>query len=82
MIMKMLSAHKSSMIFNGENELKRPRVGWRKPDPGDWQKLKLYNKPDRWSKHINYKQPLMKGAKDFYTSLSANVLRLLYQLED
>lgn len=61
MIMKMLSAHKSGMIFNGENELKRPRVGWRKPDPGDWQKLNLYNKPDRWGQHINCKQALMKG---------------------
>lgn len=82
MIMKMLSAHKSGMIFNGENELKRPRVGWRKPDPGDWQKLKLYNKPDRWGQHINCKQALMKGVKDIYTSLLADIWRLLYQFKD
>lgn len=35
MIMKILSVNNWDLIFYGEDELKRPRVGWRKPDPGD-----------------------------------------------
>lgn len=35
MIFEMLQAKYIDIVFSGENELKRPRVGWRKPDPGD-----------------------------------------------